>query len=112
MSDLFVSYSSIDGDRVSAVVDCLNARGFKVWFDKTNILPSQNVVREIDSALEQCSHFLLFASKSYFNSEWAAAEYRAAIYTALSTKTITVVIVKLDNVSLPPRLCSSSLHCF
>lgn len=104
MPNLFISYSRSDEASVRAVVHCLKERGVELWFDRDNISPSQDTIREIDSALEQCSHFLLFASQSYFDSEWATAEYRAALYTALSTKTVSVVVVKLDSVPLPALL--------
>src|SRR4051812_16180352 len=104
MPELFISYSKRDAASVGEIAHCLRKRGLEVWFDQTNILASQNVVLEIDLALAKCSHFLLFASKAYFDSEWATAEYRAALYAALSAKTTSVVVIKLDDISLPPLL--------
>jgi hypothetical protein len=104
MHNLFISYSSEDAARVAAVVECLRERGLAVWFDQTHVLASHNVVREIDLALERCSHFLLFASRAYFDSEWAAAEYRAALYMALSKRDVSVLVVKLDDSPLPPLI--------
>jgi hypothetical protein len=101
MHDLFISYSSEDAAKVAAVVECLKKRGLAVWFDQSHVLASQNVVREIDLALESCSHFLLFASRAYFNSEWATAEYRAALYMALSNRNVSVLVVRLDGFPLP-----------
>lgn len=112
MRDLFISYSRTDGQNVAAVASCLKERGLRVWFDQDNILPSQNIVREIDLALEKCSHFLLFASKAYFSSEWATAEYRAALYTALNAGKTLVVVVKFDDVPLPALLAPLSYISF
>jgi hypothetical protein len=104
MHDLFISYSSDDAADVAAVVGCLRGRGLAVWFDQSHVLPSQNVVGEIDLALKGCRHFLLFASRAYFDSEWATAEYRAALYMALSVRKVSVLVVKLDDSPLPPLL--------
>jgi hypothetical protein len=104
MHDLFISYSSKDAASVAAVVACLKERGLAVWFDQSDVLPSHNVVCEIDLALESCSHFLLFASRAYFNSEWATAEYRAALYMALSKRDVSVLVVRLDDSPLPPLI--------
>lgn len=104
MHDLFISYSSEDAASVAAVVACLKERGLAVWFDQSDVLPSHNVVSEIDLALGSCSHFLLFASRAYFNSEWATAEYRAALYMALSKRSVSVLVVRLDDSPLPPLI--------
>jgi hypothetical protein len=108
MHNLFISYSSKDTAKVAAVVECLKKRGLAVWFDQSHVLASHNVVREIDLALESCSHFLLFASRAYFNSEWATAEYRAALYMALNKRNVSVVVVMLDDFPLPPLIAPLS----
>jgi TIR domain len=101
MHDLFISYSRKDAASVAAVVECLKKRGLAVWFDQSQVFAAHNVVGEIDLALESCSHFLLFASRDYFNSEWATAEYRAALYMALSKRNVSVLVVKLDDSAVP-----------
>jgi hypothetical protein len=101
MYDLFISYSRVDTARVAAVVECLKEQRLAVWFDQSHVLAPHNVVREIDLALASCSHFLLFASRSYFDSQWASAEYSAALYRALSERSVSVLIVRLDDVALP-----------
>lgn len=101
MYDLFISYSSVDATSVAAVVECLKRRGLTVWFDQSHVIVPHNIVREIDRALVSCSHFLLFASRSYFDSQWATAEYSAALYRAFSERSMSVLVVRLDDAALP-----------
>ena len=106
MPELFISYTRKDSASVGAVVDCLKRRGVAVWFDQYSVAAPQNIVRETNLALERCSHFLVFASRDYFTSEWTKAESNAALYAVHSKKAVSIVVVKLDDVSLPPLLAS------
>jgi hypothetical protein len=103
----FISYSSVDSDKVAAVITELKADGLDVWFDQLQILPSDNIVQRIDEGLGNWKYFLLFASVSYFAGSWTTSEYRAAFYAAIATNERKIIVITLDDVQLPPLVAAS-----
>jgi len=105
---LFISYSRQDSKKVVEIVDYLKSKNIEVWFDQKDIKFGNDIVVRIDAALGECQYFVIFASKNYFANEWTKAEYQAANYLALSLKTLSILVVKLDDVALPPLIASSA----
>lgn len=103
---LFISYSSRDAERVSAVVSELRHRGVDLWFDQHEIHPSDDIVRAIDEGLRTAKFFIVFASQYYVRSEWTQSEYSASLYAATNANERHVITVLLDDVDLPPLLAS------
>ena len=73
MSDIFVSYSSADRDRVEPLANALRAEGWSVWWDRT-IPAGQNYHEVIEAALAAARCVIVVWSAESIKSEWVRAE--------------------------------------
>jgi hypothetical protein len=103
---VFLSASRGDATRVKPIYDAIKAAGFKPWLDIENLLPGQDWVAAIQSALQQASVFLLFVSNnSVTRRGWLQREtdFAAEKFARSATGTHYVVPVRLDPVE-PPEI--------
>lgn len=91
--DFLVSYSSIDRDRVFALVGALQARGARVWIDAAQIDSCHSA--EIPRAIAGSTAVLFFASRFSFASNETLKELRIA---DLEKKRIIPVFFDPDGV--------------
>ena len=68
MSDIFISYSSSDRERVKPVVDALLQKNWSVWWDPV-IRPGEIWSRVIDAALAEARCVLVLWSTSSIQSD-------------------------------------------
>jgi hypothetical protein len=73
MTDIFISYSQKDRDRVSRIVDALTAEGYTVWWD-LEIRAGESFDRLIENTLERVSCVVGVWSRNSVKSEWVRAE--------------------------------------
>lgn len=73
MSDIFISYSRNDRARVSELANCLEARGWDVWWDP-EIPVGQSYRKVISKALDETRCVVVVWSKSSIESDWVLAE--------------------------------------
>ena len=73
MSDIFISYSQNDRDRVKRLVDAFSAEGYDVWWD-LNIRAGESFDERIEGMLEKVSCVVGVWSNTSVNSEWVRAE--------------------------------------
>ena len=59
---VFVSYASVDRDRVLPIIDRLEAAGVKTWIDRDGIHGGANYAKVIAEAIEHASAMLLMCS--------------------------------------------------
>lgn len=93
---IFLSHSSSDKDIVGKVFNELGA-GICHYdiatFDPTGFLPD-----EISSALNESTHFVLFASAKALNSEWVKGELRIAFVNWMRSRTkVAMVFLMRDG---------------
>jgi hypothetical protein len=101
--DVFVSYSHKDALFVQSLVDALEARGIKAWYDGGELRVGDSFMQKIGDALEQSRYFLLVLSPDYLASQWTSFELGVAL-SAASTKgarVIPVLVRKSDLSALP-----------
>ena len=74
---VFVSYAREDRARVQTIVEALQSKGLRVWFDREQLDPGVNWDRKIRHALSKASAFVPVVSKTsvsvtdrYFIKEW------------------------------------------
>jgi hypothetical protein len=67
---VFLSYRSIDRDRVRATAAALRAAGIDAWLDEWEILPGDNFVAKINQGLETCDAGVVFLSKASLEGKW------------------------------------------
>ena len=94
MTDIFLSYSSEDRDRVIPLVEALQADGYSVWWDRV-IRPGPSFDREIEAAIDNAGCMIVLWSGHSVESEWVRSEVEEGVRTNL------LVPALIDDV-LPP----------
>ncbi len=104
--DVFVSYSKKDAPFVRSLVDALEERGVKAWYDREEIRAGDRFMRDIEGALEQSRFFLLVISPDYLSSQWTSFELGVALGAAATreARVISVVVRPTDLAILPAPL--------
>ena len=78
MSDIFISYSHRDAQRVQELVDLLRNRGWTVWYDE-RIQVGAEFDTAIENALEQAKCAVVVWSENACRSAWVRAEAELAL---------------------------------
>ena len=94
MTDIFVSYSSRDRDRVRPLVEVLEAQGWSVWWDR-EIVTGTDFSRSIEAAIEEARCVLVVWSRDSVGSHWVREE------AAVGRDRGALFPVALDDVELP-----------
>jgi TIR domain len=94
MSDIFISYSSEDRDRILPLVTALEKTGWKVFWDRT-IPPGKTWRQVISFELEGCRSLLVVWTKNSVTSEWVLEE------AEIGRRKGILIPVLLDNVEPP-----------
>src|SRR6516165_8649087 len=67
---VFLSYRSVDQERVRSTSAALRAAGIDAWLDEWEILPGDNFVTKINQGLEQCDVGVVFLSQASLDGKW------------------------------------------
>ena len=94
MSDIFISYASLDRPRVKPLVDALQQHGWSVWWDRT-ILPGSTWDDVIERALADARCVIVLWSRASIQSDWVRAEADEAKRRGI------LVPVLIDDVNVP-----------
>ncbi len=95
MDDVFVSYSREDRTRVQALVQALEARGFSIWIDHSDIPPGATFDDAIERALASARSVIVIWTQHSIASRWVRTEASAALDRNC------LVPVLLDQVPIP-----------
>ena len=82
MTDVFVSYSSNDIQKVIRLVTGLEAQGIKVWFDQEQILPGHDLAQRMAEGISRCKFYIICLSPSFDKrppDSWVKKEFKMAI---------------------------------
>lgn len=93
---LFVSYSHRDSAEVYPVLDALNERKYRLWYDES-CETGNDFRQELRTRIENCEAVLLFVSKASMNSPFCGMEI---IVARENLKRIYPIY--LDNAEVPP----------
>jgi protein-disulfide isomerase len=74
MSHVFISYSKTDIGFARHLRRLLENRGFGVWMDETELVPSSQWWPEIEHNIETCAAFLVIMSPGARGSRWVERE--------------------------------------
>ena len=105
--DVFVSYSSRDGEFVKMVVRDLELAGLKVWWDNTAIQPAERIRDAVNRGLEGSASILIFISSRSLASGWVLNELSLAMRREIEGKRSIVIPVLIGRVrleDLPPDI--------
>jgi len=73
MADIFLSYASEDRDRISPLIDALQAEGWTVWWDRA-LVAGPSFAEKIQEALDEARCVLVAWSKHSVSSNWCRDE--------------------------------------
>ena len=77
--EVFISYSDLDRQFVSALVEILRRHGIAVWYSRTSIVGAQQWHDEIGAALRRCDWFVVVLSPNAVKSIWVKRELLFAL---------------------------------
>jgi hypothetical protein len=70
----FISYSSVDKPFAVRLHDALQAKGIRCWLDEKQLLPGDDISRELERGIYSWDKFILCASKNSLTSTWVEEE--------------------------------------
>lgn len=75
----FVSYSSLDKPFAVRLYDALQAKGIRCWLDEKQLLPGDDISRQLERGIHLWDKFLLCASKNSLTSWWVENEIKTSL---------------------------------
>jgi hypothetical protein len=75
----FISYSSMDKPFAFRLHDALQSKGIRCWLDEKQLLPGDDISRELERGIHLWDKFLLCASKNSLTSWWVEDEIKTAL---------------------------------
>jgi len=79
MADIFISYASVDRPVARRLADALEARGWSVWWDHSNLHGGQHFDRMIEDAIATARVAVVVWSPHSTKSDWVRAEAAQAL---------------------------------
>ena len=78
---MFISYAREESTNefVLKLKEDLESVGLKVFLDKDNILPSDNIRHELAEGIKEAHGIIIVHSKRYSESKWCNEEYQMAL---------------------------------
>ena len=111
--DFFISHASEDKeDFVRGLVEALQARGAKVWYDEFTLKVGDSLRREIERGLGNSRFGVVVLSKHFFGKEWAQKELDGLASLELSGETRILPIwheISKDEVTRRSPMLSDKL---
>lgn len=92
--DCFISHASEDKkDFVIPLLDALEKKGFKVWYDENSMLLGDSLRKSIDFGLAKSSFGVVVLSPSFFKKGWTEYEFNALVQWEVSEKKRKIIPV-------------------
>lgn len=107
MYDIFISHNKQQKAWVRDFCCLLRNEGLRVFFDEDSIDPGENVIRAIETAIDNSRHVILVLSPSSLASDWVAMETTITIYKDPSASKRTLLPIMLEVLEynlIPPSL--------
>jgi hypothetical protein len=96
---VFLSYRSVDRDRVRTVAEALRAEGIDAWWDVWEIRPGDNAISKINDGLEQCECGIVFLSHASLSGVWHQDEITILKTIAVDEKRPLIPVLKWSKYS-------------
>lgn len=95
MFDFFVSHSSTDKNTiVDELVNILQNMGYKVWYDKNEILAGDNILSAVQKGLSNSYCLILVLTENFMKSKWTF--YETGAFGALNSRIIPLIYDVLE----------------
>ena len=98
MYDFFISHSSKDKIHITdELVNQLEHRGYKVWYDKNEILVSDNILEMVKKGLK-CSYcIIIVVTDNFFESKWTF--YETGLFDASNNNSIIPLLYDVSEIN-------------
>lgn len=100
----FLSYRSVDRDRVRSVAEALCAEGIDAWWDVWEIRPGDNFISKINEGLEQCDCGVVFLSNASLAGAWQQDEITILKTFAVDERRPLIPVLLDIDVKVPAML--------
>src|SRR5688572_11796267 len=97
MADIFISYASADRPTARRLADALEACGWSVWWDHSNLRGGEHFDRIIEEAISTARAAIVIWSPASTKSDWVRAEAAQAVEEK------KLVPLRIDMAVLPLR---------
>lgn len=101
---LFVCHASEDAAFVDRLVEALDSRALRAWYDKREIIVGDSIVDKINEGLADARYLLVVLSPGSVDKPWVKRELNAALMRQLSAAKVKVLPVLLEDCDIPPLL--------
>ncbi len=94
MSDIFLSYASVDRDKAERIANVLASHGWSVWWDRT-IPPGKTFDEVIEEAIDSTACIVVLWSATSVKSDWVKTE------ASEGARRKVLVPIMIDEVKIP-----------
>ncbi len=100
MYNFFFSYSrNANKEIIEEYISSLENYGFKLWYDKVDVILGRNIYNELYKTLTRCKQWngmIVFIDNTYFDKEWCLKELVFALENDIRLYPILIDITKKD----------------
>ena len=96
-TDIFISYSNANKDKVEKIVSTIKFYGATCWFQLRD--SKQHFIEEINSAINNSSNFVVFLSNESVSSLMVRNEIARAIYQQKKDSSFAIIPVVIDELT-------------
>lgn len=103
---VFLCHANEDKEEVKKVYDKLKQNGIKPWMDKEDLKPGQQWDQEINKAIKESDHVMIFFSKvSVEKRGYVQNELKQAlkVYDEIPDGKIYIIPVRIDDCEIPDK---------
>jgi hypothetical protein len=104
MTDVFISYASLDRPAARRLAEALETCGWSVWWDHHSLRGGQHFEHVIEEAISSATVVIVIWSQNSIGSNWVRAE------AALALDEKKLVPLRIDRAALPSRFRNIHTH--
>lgn len=100
MTDIFISYSSNDREKVSKLAHELQLKGMKVWFDDEQIIPGDDLIEKIRNGISSSKFYVICLSPSFGKkppTSWVKREFKMAMLKENREERTSIIPVRIKK---------------
>lgn len=104
MSAIFLSHSSVDKPFARRLASALRQHGHHVWLDEAEIKIGDSLIEKIRTGIDMTDYVIALLSTASVASPWVKRELEIALNQEINGRTVKVLPVILDEVTVPSFL--------
>lgn len=101
---VFISHSSYDKKFTRLLKACLIENDISTWFDEDELNLGDSLLKKLENALEESSHFVIILSKASVESDWVQLELKNAVMHQKSGLVDKIIPIKYRECNIPEEL--------